>query len=291
MESPVKPGRFSFQKTGLIKDNASGESIKGAIDYSRKELPPLNEASLDEQIGLGLESAGYGTSYYDDTHGFDGFEDIAAASGPIDWNNSFTPLPLGIDSEPVTADINNDKSIGTLVGFDDWSNIEFRGGLIGFGGALDDDAAPVLPNETSLSEMTPEDAIQMSPNGKDRNTCPNGAGFWKSKANAWPVNSLALGKQTYTSVELRALLRQPIRGDASLILARSLIAAGLNFSNNTDPRPVLQAITEVINILNKYPGKFPYNIKPSSSEGLMMTEIAKVLEGYNEGELTQTCTQ
>ena len=58
--------------------------------------------------------------------------------------------------------------------------------------------------------------------------CPQPQGYWKNNPNAWPVNSLTLGSQTYTKTELLRILRTSVgtgpRADASLILADQLLA-------------------------------------------------------------------
>src|SRR5882672_3225227 len=70
--------------------------------------------------------------------------------------------------------------------------------------------------------------------------CPLGQGFWKNHSEDWPVTSLVLGSQTYTRDELLDLL-PPTKSkgaDATLILARQLIAAKLNMQNNSDATAV-----------------------------------------------------
>lgn len=65
--------------------------------------------------------------------------------------------------------------------------------------------------------------------------CPQPQGYWKNNPNAWPVNTLALGSQTYTHAELLRILRTSTgsgtKADASLILGDQLIAAKLNIAN------------------------------------------------------------
>src|SRR5262249_12973752 len=61
--------------------------------------------------------------------------------------------------------------------------------------------------------------------------CPLSQGFWKNHPLAWPVGTLALGSVSYDQPALIALLARPVRGDASVILAKQLIAAKLNVAN------------------------------------------------------------
>ena len=123
--------------------------------------------------------------------------------------------------------------------------------------------------------------------------CPVSQSSWKNHPSGWPVLSLILGSQTYTQSELMTILRTPIgyrrRADASLILARQLIAAKLNLANGSDPTPVASTIADADSLLSAFAGKLPYNVKPSSATGQTMVNDANVLDSYNNGQLTAEC--
>ena len=125
-------------------------------------------------------------------------------------------------------------------------------------------------------------------------TCPESQGYWKNNPDAWPVNSLTLGSQTYTKTQLLRILRTPVgtgsRADASLILADQLIAAKLNVENGSDPAPVSDTITDADGLLSAFTGNLPYHVRPSSATGQMMVIDAATLNSYNNGALTPDCT-
>jgi hypothetical protein len=121
-------------------------------------------------------------------------------------------------------------------------------------------------------------------------SCPLGQGFWKTHPGVWPVTSLTLGRQTYTRTELLTILKTPIRGDASLILAHQLIAAKLNLANGSSPTPISTTIAAADLLLSGFTGKLPYRVKPSSSIGRAMVNDGAALESYNNDELTPDCT-
>jgi len=98
------------------------------LDYSRTALSSLNEASLDENAGIG---DGTDDTYY---HCGTGTKQRVGGSVPIDWDCNGT-----IAVPPVKANINGDCSTengscgagalpvyGVLVGHDDWQNLNFR---------------------------------------------------------------------------------------------------------------------------------------------------------------------
>ena len=120
--------------------------------------------------------------------------------------------------------------------------------------------------------------------------CPLGQGYWKNHPEAWPVNSLILGSETYTQMELLQILNTPSGGDASLKLAVQLIAARLNIANGSDPTPISSTLTHADSLLSMFSGQLPYNVKPSSATGQMMVSDANTLYDYNNGLLTPGCS-
>src|SRR5881296_459638 len=113
--------------------------------------------------------------------------------------------------------------------------------------------------------------------------CPLTEDYWKNHPDAWPVNSLMLGSQTYTKTELLNILNTPSGGDASLILADQLIAAKLNIANGSDPAPISSTITDADSLLSMFSGKLPYNVDPSTPIGQRMVKDARRLDRYNDG--------
>ena len=104
------------------------------------------------------------------------------------------------------------------------------------------------------------------------------------------MTSLTLGSQTYTQAELLAILNTPSGGDASIILAKQLIAAKLNIAAGSDPTPIASTIAHADSLLAMFSGKLPYHVAPSSSIGQMMVSDASTLDNYNNGQLTPSCS-
>ncbi|HDH41698.1 MAG TPA: hypothetical protein ENG12_04770 [Candidatus Altiarchaeales archaeon] len=107
------------------------------LDYSRKELPPLDEDHLNESAGIGAGAEDW-TVYFVDTNG-DGINDhyrVVRGNEPIDWNNNGS-----IDTDDVSAEINSidrnhnhrydipregDGRRQRLRGYDDWANLVYN---------------------------------------------------------------------------------------------------------------------------------------------------------------------
>lgn len=94
-----------------------------------------------------------------------------------------------------------------------------------------------------------------------------------------------LGNEIYSQVELLNLLGMPTRGDASLILARQLIAAKLNIANGAGDHAIAAAVAGADRLLSTFAGKLPYGIKTSTVRGQAAVNLANILERYNEGYL------
>jgi hypothetical protein len=119
------------------------------------------------------------------------------------------------------------------------------------------------------------------------NQCPLGMGFWKTHPNLWPVTSLTLGSVTYDQAHLLSILDSPTRGDASLILAKQLIAALLNQANGSSPVPLCATFEDANSLLDSC--TLPCHVRPSSAKGQAMVADGATLEAYNEGLLTPGC--
>ena len=61
----------------------------------------------------------------------------------------------------------------------------------------------------------------------------------------------ALGGVSYSQAQLLAIIRRPVRGDATIILAYHLIAAKLNVLGGSDPS-IGGAVTDADNLLMSY---------------------------------------
>jgi hypothetical protein len=96
---------------------------------------------------------------------------------------------------------------------------------------------------------------------------------------------LALGKETYPQVELLDILNGLNDGDASLTLARQLIAAELNVASGAGDSAVADTIAKANNWLARFAGRLPYDVSPNSSEGQEAVSLANVLDQYNNGTL------
>jgi hypothetical protein len=118
--------------------------------------------------------------------------------------------------------------------------------------------------------------------------CPLSQGYWKNHPTVWAVSSLVLGDEIYTKAELLALLSAPVGGDASIALAKQLIAAKLNIAAGADPGPISGTITAADTLLAPLPGKLPYGVTAGALK-TSMNNLKNLLEAYNLGELTEGC--
>jgi hypothetical protein len=152
--------------------------------------------------------------------------------------------------------------------------------------------ATSTPTATATATATPTATATVTPTATPTpaGVCPLTQGYWKNHSNAWPVNSLVLGSQTYTKAELLNILNTPVGGDASLNLAHQLIAAKLNIAAGSDPTPIASTIAHADSLLAMFSGKLPYHVAPSSSIGQMMVSDANTLDNYNNGNLTPNCS-
>ena len=122
--------------------------------------------------------------------------------------------------------------------------------------------------------------------GSSANECPNSQGYWKNHPEAWPVDELEIGGETYSADELLEILwTPPKKGNSNLILGHQLIAALLNIANGSDPSVVAGEIADAQFYLSGQvlPGDFQKDND--------MNELAWVLDEYNNRYLTPDCEE
>jgi hypothetical protein len=119
--------------------------VDGVFDYSAQQLTPLNEASLDENFGIGM--ADHPTRWYSRPNATDlqlhnqakahcdgsplGPNEVAgvrvdgslAANGAVDWNNNLVIDPV---TPPIDVNFNGGTADSPFRGFDDWSAVDLR---------------------------------------------------------------------------------------------------------------------------------------------------------------------
>jgi uncharacterized delta-60 repeat protein len=120
--------------------------------------------------------------------------------------------------------------------------------------------------------------------------CPHSAGFWKTHDEVWPLRSLTLGAQTYSRAELLLILSRPPKGDASILLARELIAAKLNIANGAGSPEMIADVASADGLLAAHAGKLPYNVTPASSHGPAMVHLAGSLASRNNRRSEPGCS-
>jgi len=111
---------YAFQTTGVPPTGTTAPYF----GYSTSTLPPLDEGSLDENVGLNSSAAStYRTRWFcpDGTL----VTSPGTANGPLDWSCN------GTITQPVVVDLNNDGMRDTLTSFNDLGNLVYGGGAVG----------------------------------------------------------------------------------------------------------------------------------------------------------------
>ncbi len=116
--------------------------------------------------------------------------------------------------------------------------------------------------------------------------CARGQGYWKNHAEVWPTGALMLGNQIYSQAEALDILDTPVGGDASLILARQLIAAKLSIGSGANNTAITATVASADAWLRNYAGKLPYDVKTSTPAGQTAVSLANTLEQYSNGNLS-----
>ncbi len=119
------------------------------------------------------------------------------------------------------------------------------------------------------------------------NKCPLAQGYWKTHPDQWAVDTLTLSGVPYTKTQLLGILNSPTTRDASVLLAKPLIAALLNLANGSSPVPICGTTTAADGDLGSC--TVPCSTSPKSTIGQVMISDAVVLDKYNNDKLTPVC--
>jgi hypothetical protein len=255
-------------------------------------------------IYAGFEPSGGGAPYSDLVGSF------PSATVSFGTDTGFNWHPFGLDQ--FGADITGSLSVAAA-GTYTFSLTSDDGSLLFIDGSLvvdDGDAHPPTTVSASVALAAGVHSFEVQffeccggPSGVDlilppgvsyqcssANKCPLSQGYWRTHPALWPVDSLTLGTVTYTKDQLIAILSTPVTTDASVILAKQLIAALLNLDNGSDPTPVCSTIADANALLDgcTVPCKIDNKTQPTTFKA--MVNDAAVLDKYNSGALTPGCT-
>ncbi len=145
---------YAFQTTGLVGT--------GAVNYSDYKLPDLDEAHINENLGIdpsGLtNNTGLGTTVFYRDKKQSEVRPISRTA--IDFNNNGTlESDISIDLNP-NGNV-QDSPIAILQGHQDWDGIVFNGGSIGKLNVYSSGLAFSI-NDMGLDEKTLEDSLSTS---------------------------------------------------------------------------------------------------------------------------------
>jgi hypothetical protein len=118
--------------------------------------------------------------------------------------------------------------------------------------------------------------------------CPLSLGYWMNHEEEWAPCALScpltLGTVVYTQAQWLEILAMAPEGDASLILARQLIAAKLNVCNGADDTPVAADIAAADALIDG--SAIPMGVASGSSLHQQMTALVPNLDDFNNGLLS-----
>jgi hypothetical protein len=109
--------------------------------------------------------------------------------------------------------------------------------------------------------------------------CPRGHGYWKNHPADWPVMDLDLGANNLDQAALLDILNTSPHGDATIILARALIAAKLNMAAGAG-----NGIADVIDAADAYLTEHPVGSNPGKADRKIALAFMEELEEYNAGD-------
>ena len=272
--TPIPGGLAAFQYfTTLAMDSANNVAFVGGragnVDINQQQgVYKLVNGSLSKVADLTTAIPGA-------TDNFSGFGSVAIDPGIVVFEGFDSDFRKGLYTD-LGGTLSRVIAEGDTLGGKTVSALRFQ--HTGFSGGQ----AAFVAEFSDASQGVFVATISQAP-------CPQSQGHWKNNPALWPVTSLMLGSQTYSKTELLAILKNSTSSDASIILARQLIAAKLNVANGSDPAPISNTIIHADSLLSGFTGKLPYKVKTNSATGKAMVNDATVPNNYNNNQLTPGC--
>ena len=108
-------------------------------------------------------------------------------------------------------------------------------------------------------------------------------GYWKNHPDAWPVESITIGGNTYTKEAAIRMIDSPIRGDKTITLFKALVATKLNLLMGTNS----SCIADITAMADAWMKENPYGSwVPGSDDRWKVGEpLYWSLDDYNNGKL------
>jgi hypothetical protein len=199
-------------------------------------------------------------------HGERGRTTISVGDIPLDVSAILEDIAKGIEITKVQLEKDGESEVyiikGNLDGHTVKLEIASTGEVVGKGkGDVDDDPDPL-------------------------NGCTRGTGYWKNHLDdpAWALigaeTLFFLSDSTYAEI-----LRQPSKGDAYLILARTYIGARLNEANGVTPTAEIQTTLDLASIWFETIAQEDRPIRPNTDDGKTALAFAEMLDSFNRGLL------
>lgn len=134
-----------------------------------------------------------------------------------------------------------------------------------------------LTLEPGAEDVVPLDAAATGLIVND-DACPRSPGYWKTHPGAWPAQSLVLGGVRYPAPRLRDFLATK-GSDASLHLARQLVATRFNLLAGSDP--VIQPVADAA---DAFLARVPPGSDPRGADRRKAEALKDQLDAYNNSD-------
>lgn len=110
-------------------------------------------------------------------------------------------------------------------------------------------------------------------------------GYWMNHPDAWPMDNIVIGGESYTKSEAINEMSKPDRGDKTRTMFRALVAAKLNVANGADASCISGVISDADDWM-KTNGPVGSGVKANSPAWQTDGEdLYETLDDYNNGEL------
>lgn len=110
-------------------------------------------------------------------------------------------------------------------------------------------------------------------------------GYWANHPDAWPVDEIAVGGQTWTKEQAINIMQLPVKGDKTLTMFPAYVAAKLNVMIGNCPPEGCYTLDEVNTWLTNFPVLSGVKAKSEAWQYSHGEALYFCLDDYNNGYL------
>jgi hypothetical protein len=192
-----------------------------------------------------------------------------------------------VDDNETPDDTSDDVVVGTISNLAPGQTQTFTRELVCDVAGLHTNVAQVTGTSSQTSggqQLSDSDAANLICQTEMKQPGTGTPGYWMNHPEAWPVDEIMVGGETYTRDEAIEYMKMPVKGDKTLTMFPALVAAKLNVLIGNDDSCIADTIADADLWMATY-GPVGSGVEGNSNAWKIGEPLYETLDDYNNGLL------